>query len=98
MVRLPWVKGLLVPFDYVKFIKTYNTKSKIKDIYGKEWDVIKDDIRVIFTKSQFKMWKYYKSWEEYCENFKNIVVKLENVMKKKMKLKMLKLIIKCYRP
>lgn len=70
MVRLPWVKGLLVPFDYVKFIKTYNTKSKIKDIYGKEWDVIKDDIRVIFTKSQFKMWKYYKSWEEYCENFK----------------------------
>ena len=35
MVRLPWVKGLLVPFDYVKFIKTYNTKSKIKDIYGK---------------------------------------------------------------
>ena len=30
----------------------------------------KDDIRVIFIKSQFKMWKYYKSWEEYCENFK----------------------------
>ena len=54
MVRLPWVKGLLVPFDYVKFIKTYNTKSKIKDIYGKEWDVIKDDIRVILQNLNLK--------------------------------------------
>lgn len=70
MIRLPWVKGLLVPFAYDDFIREKNGNSKIKDIYGKEWDIFKDDIQVIFTKSQFKMYKYYKSWQEYCENFK----------------------------
>jgi len=69
MVRLPWIKGLLVPFDFRKFIIQNNTDSKIKDIYGKEWDILKDDIEIIFTKSQFKMYKYYKSWKNYCSNF-----------------------------
>ena len=69
MVRMPWVKGLLVPFDFVKFISENKTNGIIKDIYGKEWDIVKDGINVIFTKSQFKMYKYYKSWQEYCDNF-----------------------------
>jgi hypothetical protein len=69
MVRLPWVKGLLMSFPYDKFIKKYGCSGKIKDIYNKEWDIFKDDIEVIFTKSQFKMHKYYKSWIEYCDNF-----------------------------
>lgn len=55
MVRLPWCKGLLGVFDYKKFVKTNNCSSIIKDIYGKEHDIIKEDIHVIFTKSQFKM-------------------------------------------
>lgn len=59
--RLPWFKGLLCPVDYKKYIKENNLKSKVTDIFGKEYDVIKDDIQVIFTKSQFKMWKYYKN-------------------------------------
>ena len=33
MVRLPWVKGLLGSFDYVKFIKENNCSPMIKDIY-----------------------------------------------------------------
>lgn len=70
MVRMPWIKGMLVPFDFKKFIKEKNGSSIIKDIYGKEWDVEKDKIEVIFTKSQFKMWKYYKDWNEYKDNFK----------------------------
>lgn len=76
MVRLPWVKGLMGKFPYDKFILEYRDKfcndsiGIIKDIYGKEYDVIKDDIRFIFTKSQFKMWKYYKSWSDYKDNFK----------------------------
>lgn len=70
MVRLPWIKGLLVPFDYKKFINAHEgTTSKVKDIYGKEWDIIKDDIQIIFTKSQFKMWKYYNSWDSYKDRF-----------------------------
>ncbi|AZJ44151.1 hypothetical protein [Bacillus velezensis] len=69
MVRLPWVKGLLVPFDFRKFAEE-NKAFKVTDIYGKEWDMVKDDVQIIFTKSQFKMWKYYSSWEEYQGNYK----------------------------
>ena len=71
MVRLPWVKGLLVPFPFDKFIREANRDNPdkkygvVKDIYGKEHDVLKEKIEVIFTKSQFKMWKYYKDWDEY---------------------------------
>ena len=70
MFRCPWMKGLLAFFDYVKFIKKYNCSSKIKDIYGKEYDIIEDDIQIIFTKSQFKTWKYYSGWDDYKNNFK----------------------------
>lgn len=70
MVRLPWVKGLLGVFDYRKFIEINCCSPIIKDIYGKEHDVIAEDIQIIFTKSQFKMWKYYDSWEHYKEMYK----------------------------
>lgn len=55
MVRLPWVKGLLSPFSFDEFIKHNRASPIIKDIYGFEHDVIKEDIQVIFTRSQFKM-------------------------------------------
>lgn len=70
MVRLPFIKGLLGSFDFRRFIEVNNCSPVIKDIWGKEYDVIEDDIQVIFTKSQLKMWKYYDSWDEYKENFK----------------------------
>jgi hypothetical protein len=70
MVRLPWIKGLLGVFDYKKFIEVNGCSSTIKDIYGKEWDIVKDDIHLIFTKSQFKMCKYYDSWEQYKKYYK----------------------------
>lgn len=70
MFRMAWMKGLLTPFDFRKFVEVNNGSTKIKDIYGKEYDIIEDNINIILTKSQFKMWKYYKSWDEYKENFK----------------------------
>lgn len=70
MVRLPWVKGLLGVFDFVKFIQVNNCSPIIKDIYGVEHDVIAENIQIIFTKSQFKMCKYYDSWEQYKEYYK----------------------------
>lgn len=80
MTRLPWVKGLLVPFNFRTYINEEKKKlddkslrlqlSKVKDIYGQEHDLIKEDIEVVFTKSQFKMWKYYDSWEQYKEFYK----------------------------
>lgn len=70
MIRLPWVKGLLGVFDFIKFINHFSCSPIIKDIYGKEHDVIKENIQVIFTKSQFKTWKLYNNWEQYKEFYK----------------------------
>jgi len=75
MIRLPWIKGLLVPFPFDKFIREHNRNSDIKcgivtDIYGKQHDLLKDGIEIILTKSQFKMWKYYSDWDAYKEKFK----------------------------
>lgn len=69
MVRAPFVKGLLGVFDFRKFIEMYNGTTKLTDIYGKEHDIIAEDIEVIFTKSQFKMWKYYDSWDQYKQYY-----------------------------
>lgn len=76
MTRLPWVKGLLTPCDYLNYCKTKRKveneqdRYKVIDIYGKEHDLVKEDIQIIFSKSQFKLWKYYDSWEQYKEYFK----------------------------
>lgn len=70
MVRLPWVKGLLASFDFRKFIDVTGSSSIVKDIYGQTHNIVDEDIQIIFTKSQFKMWKFFKDWNEYKENFK----------------------------
>lgn len=73
MVRLPWIKGLLVQFPFDKFIKEKcsNNKCIVTDIYGEEHDILAEGIRYIFTKSQFKLAKYFNSWSCYKERFKN---------------------------
>ena len=70
MFRAPWIKGLLGVFDFRKFIEVNNYSPIIKDIYGKEWNIIDDDIQIIFTASQFKMNKYYNDWQSYKDAFK----------------------------
>ena len=70
MVRLPWIKGLLGVFDFKKFIEVNSCSSVVKDIYGIEHDILTEDIQVIFTKSQFKLYKYYDSWNEYKSLYK----------------------------
>ena len=71
MLRAPWIKGLLCSFDYLKFCKVHGVQPIIKDIYNTEHNLVEEDIQIIFTKSQFKLWKYYKSWDHYKECFKN---------------------------
>lgn len=70
--RLPFVKGALVAFDFRRFLLEKCTPEQyvVKDIYGTEHNVIEEDIQVIFTKSQTKMWKHFDSWKQYQENFK----------------------------
>lgn len=77
MFRAPWIKGLLGVFDFrtliLKWREKYhdNTIGIVKDIYGQCHDIIEENIYIIFTKSQFKMHKYYASWDEYKEYFKS---------------------------
>lgn len=69
--RANWFKGLLIPFDFIAFIDEHcKGDCVVKDIYGKEWDIKKDNISIIFTKSQFKLHKFYSSWNEYKYYFK----------------------------
>lgn len=70
MIRMPYVKGLLISFDFMKFCKVHGVRPTIKDIYGKEWDLEKDNIKIILFKSMFKLWKYYDSWDHYKQEFK----------------------------
>ncbi|MDE5818609.1 MAG: hypothetical protein K2I07_04735, partial [Lachnospiraceae bacterium] len=65
MFRAPWIKGLLGVFDFRRFVEVHHCSPVIADIYGTKHDIIKEDIQIIFTKSQFKMYRYYDSWEEY---------------------------------
>jgi len=87
--RLPGFKGLLIPFLIDEYLDTYHKDETviIKDIYGKEYDIKKEikegKISIIFTKSQFKLWKMFKiedkedkekvkkSWQVYKSNFKH---------------------------
>jgi len=76
MVRMPWIKGLLSVFPFDKFISEHENDSenpasrKITDIYGKEWDIFEDEIQVIFTKSQCKLYRYYTDFQAYKDNYK----------------------------
>ena len=70
MIRLPFIKGLLGVFDFRKFIEQKGYSPIIKDIYGEEHNIIAEDIQIIFCKSQMKMWKYYSSWDEYKQYFR----------------------------
>lgn len=71
MVRLPWVKGLLVQFPFDKFIQEKcGGEATVCDIYGNKHNIIAENVQYIFTKSQFKMAKYYSSWEDYKTKFK----------------------------
>lgn len=95
MIRLPWVKGLLTPCHFINFCKTERKRLndnnkwvddlnnfKVADIYGIEHDLQEEDIQIIFTKSQFKAYKYYTNdldskgnivrsgWDKYKQWFK----------------------------
>ncbi|UNC92734.1 hypothetical protein [Candidatus Contubernalis alkaliaceticus] len=71
MVRLPWIKGILTPVDYLEYCKEENEGNyKVTDIYGKEWDLKEDNIKYVFSKSQFKMSGFYENWQDYKDKFK----------------------------
>lgn len=55
---IPGIKGEVMVFDLKRFAREKKV-SKIVDLGGKTWDIFKDKIDVILTKSQFKFWNQY---------------------------------------
>jgi len=62
VVRTAFVKGNLIPFDFKLYAKEHGIKE-ITDRYGDKHNI--EDIDVLLSESQFKMAKYYSSWEGY---------------------------------
>lgn len=70
MVRGPWLKGLLCSFDFIRFCQENHCDPIMTDVWGQVHDLVKENIQIIFTKSQLKLWKYYDSWDQYKTFFK----------------------------
>lgn len=69
-LRNAFTKGMVFPFDIVKFAEVVNGASDdnpdgyiIEDVWGEKRDV--RDAQLIITESQLKLWKSYSSWEHY---------------------------------
>ena len=65
MIRSAWIKGLVSPFDFLRFCRVHDVKPEVVDAWGQKHDLVKEHITMILTASQFKLWKFYSSWEEY---------------------------------
>lgn len=67
---IPGIKGNLYCFDINNFSEKCGT-TKITDFWGKEWDIIEDNINCIMTVSQFKFSNIYSRLaEEESDAFK----------------------------
>lgn len=64
-IRNYFVKGMVCVFDFHKFSREVAGKHIIVDLYGNEVDT--DNIDMIITESQFKLWKGYDSWQHYLD-------------------------------
>ena len=65
-VRLPWIEGRLEPFPFDAFLRARGQAGRtVRDIYGKTHDVLAEGVQVIFTRSQFRLWRCYACWAEY---------------------------------
>ncbi len=70
MIRGPYIKGLISPFDFIRFCEVNHARPVINDVWGKEHDLLAEKINVILCASQLKLWMYYDSWDDYKEKFK----------------------------
>lgn len=68
IIRAPFIKGLLATFDIHAFAKEIAKTDFIMDIYGNKYH--SDDIDIILTESQFKLWNAYDSIEQHQEFMK----------------------------
>lgn len=65
-IRNAFCKGMIFPFSFHEFAETEAKKYEVLDVWSK---VPKDirEVQLILTTSMLKLWKAYKSIEEYIE-------------------------------
>lgn len=64
VARSCFIKGNLVTFDFKEYAKQHNITT-IRDRWGDIKNI--EDIDVLISESQFKVFKYYNSWKEYTD-------------------------------
>lgn len=62
VARSAYIKGNFCVFDFHEYAKRHGI-TKITDRYGVQYNL--EDIDCLLSESQFKMYKYYSSWQEY---------------------------------
>jgi len=67
-VRAPFTKGMLFCMDMKEFASDVAHSYFVKDIWGKEWNIL--DVDIILTESMLKLTGGYSSWEEFWRNTK----------------------------
>lgn len=65
IIRANFIKGMVCTIDFHKYSEQIN-KNFITDIYGNEINV--NDIDIILTKSQFKMFDAFQTFQNYIDN------------------------------
>lgn len=72
-VRAPFIKGMLCTMDFHKFAEEVAHTDKIKDLWGNTYNI--NDVDVIISESQFKLWSSFSCWEEYVEKMEESKIK-----------------------
>lgn len=62
-IRSTFIKGMVCVMDFKKYAREIAKNSIVKDLWGNEVDT--ENVDLIITKSQFKLWNAYDSWEDY---------------------------------
>lgn len=65
-IRNSFVKGMVFPFDLVKFAEEVAHTYEVIDIWGNTHDI--REIELVLTESMLKLWFAYNSMDEYLEN------------------------------
>lgn len=67
-IRNAFLKGMVFPFDLIKFAEEVAHTYKIVDIWGYTHDI--REVELVLTESMLKLWFAYSNIEEYFENCK----------------------------
>lgn len=67
-LRNAWLKGMMYPFPILEFVEKYGGGNYIvKDIWGNDQDL--RECEMILTESSLKLWKAYKSIDDYMQAY-----------------------------